>query len=114
MQRMKVTSRPKKRLAGFTEEVGALLDGDTGEIHQGITQSLIYRSKVVAKLARLGKRQRALVIRAIYLLPGRSDEYFRVVAIELGGILTGRKVKAEKCGIAQNIWYSPVQENRSQ
>ena len=77
------------------DKLRALLHGYTGEIDQGIAQSLIDRSKVVAKLTRQRKRQRALVIRAIYLLPGRSDEYLRVVAIEARGILTGRKVKTE-------------------
>src|SRR5262249_11332423 len=96
------------------DKLRALLHGYTGEIDQGIAQSLIDRSKVVAKLTRQRKRQRALVIRAIYLLPGRSDEYLRVVAIEARGILTGRKVKAEKCCIAQNIRYSAVEKNRSQ
>lgn len=94
------------------DKVRPLLHGDTGKIDQGITESFIDRSKVVAKLARQGERQRALFIPAIYLLPGRSDEYLRVVAIEMGSILTGRKGKAEKRGVAKNIRYSAVEENR--
>jgi hypothetical protein len=95
------------------DKVRALLYGDTREIGQGIAQSLIDCSKVVAKLARQRKRQRALVIRAIYLLPCRSHEYLRVVTIEMGGILTVRKVKTKKCGVAENIRYASVEENRS-
>jgi hypothetical protein len=42
------------------DKVGALLHGDTRKIDHGIAQSLIDRSKIVAKFAREGKRRRAL------------------------------------------------------
>ena len=96
------------------DKVRTLLHTDTGEIDQGIAESLIDRSNAVAKIASSGKRQRALVVRAIDLLPGRSDEYVRAVTLEMGGILTRRKLKAEKCGIRKNVGYSPVEENLSQ
>jgi hypothetical protein len=59
---------------------------------------------------------RALIVRAIDLLPGRSDEYMecmRFLAIQLGRILLRRKFKAEQCGIAQHVRKSSVEENRS-
>jgi hypothetical protein len=90
------------------DKVRTLLHRDTGEIDQCIAESLIDRSNAVSKLARPGKRQRALVVRAIDLLPGQSDEYVRVVTTEMGGILTRRKLKAEKCGIGKNVWDAPV------
>lgn len=95
------------------DKVSALLYGDTGEIDQRITQSLIDGSNAVAKLARSGERQSALVIRAIDLLPGRRDEHLRVVPIDPGRILTGWKVEAKECSVAQDIRYSPIEENRS-
>ena len=96
------------------DKVRTLLHADAREIDQGIAESLIDRLNAAAKLARLGKRQRALVVRALDLLPGRSDGCVRVVTIQMGGILTRRKLKSEKCGIAKDVGYSPVEENRPQ
>ena len=96
------------------DKVRTLLHGHTREIDQGVAESLIDRSNAIAKLARPGKRQPALVIRAIDLLPRRSDEYMGVVTIKMGGILTRRKVKAEECGICKDVRYSPVEENLPQ
>src|SRR5579864_3319165 len=85
------------------DKIRALSHSYTGEIDQGITEPLVNSSKVVAKLARQRERQGALVIRAIYLLPGRGKEYPRIVAIEMRSILSLRKVKAEECCVAKKV-----------
>ena len=77
------------------DKVCTLVRGDTRKIGKNVAQSLIDRSNIFAKFASHRKRHGALIIRTIYLLPCRSDEYLRIIAVELGRILTRRKVKAE-------------------
>ena len=66
-------------------EVCALLRGQERKFGERIAQAFIDRADRSARFARHGEQDRALVIRAIDLLPRRSDEYLRVIAIDSGG-----------------------------